>query len=147
MNLSQQLQEHMKQAMRAKDKLRLATIRMVISSVKNEEISKGASLEDSEVLDIVQRELKQRKDSLQEFEKANRHDLAETVRQEIKILERYLPKQLSADELDQIVRQTIEEAGASTKADMGKVMAALMPKVKGRADGKAISKLVQELLS
>lgn len=147
MNLSQQLNDDMKQAMRAKDKFKLSVIRMILSSVKNEKIKKGSELNDSEVLDIVNRELKQRKDSLQEFEDAGRDDLADKIRKEIEIVSNYLPEQLTEEELKSIVTQTIQEVGASSKADMGKVMGALMPKVKGRADGKTVNQMVQELLN
>ncbi len=146
MNLSQQLNEDMKQAMRAKDKFKLSVIRMILASIKNAEIAKGSQLDEGEVLDIVNRELKQRKDSLQDFENAGREDLAENARKEIAIITDYLPEQLTEEELKTIVTQTIQEVGASSKADLGKVMGALMPKVKGRADGKAVNRLVQELL-
>lgn len=147
MNLSQQLSDDMKQAMRAKDKFKLSVIRMILSSVKNEEINKGSKLEDSEVLEIVSRELKQRKDSLQEFKQAGRDDLADKLQLEIEVISNYLPEQLTEEELKSIVTQTIQEVGASSKADMGKVMGALMPKVKGRADGKAVNQMVQGLLN
>ena len=147
MNLSQQLSDDMKQAMRAKDKFKLSVIRMILSSVKNEAINKGSKLEDSEVLEIVSRELKQRKDSLQEFKQAGRDDLADKLQLEIEVISNYLPEQLTEEELKSIVTQTIQEVGASSKADMGKVMGALMPKVKGRADGKAVNQMVQGLLN
>ncbi|MCL6617250.1 MAG: GatB/YqeY domain-containing protein, partial [Anoxybacillus ayderensis] len=95
----------------------------------------------------LSRELKQRKDSLQEFEKAGRTDLVDKVKEEITVLELYMPKQLSEEELVQIVKETIAEVGASSKADMGKVMGAIMPKVKGKADGSLVNKLVQQHLS
>lgn len=146
MSLSERLNDDMKQAMRNQDKFKLSVIRMVRSSIKNLEIDLKRTLNDDEVLDILNRELKQRKDSLQEFEKAGRDDLAESVKAEIEIICEYLPQQLSEEEIKAIVQQTIREIGASSKADMGKVMSALMPKVKGRADGKLVNQTVQQLL-
>lgn len=146
MSLNNQLNEDMKQAMKDKDKFRLSVIRMIRSSIKNSEIDLKRQLDDQEVIDIVNREMKQRRDSLQEFEKAGRQDLADTVKAEIVIISEYLPKQLSEDEIKQIVQDTIAEVGASSKSDMGKVMGALMPKVKGRADGKLVNQWVQQLL-
>jgi uncharacterized protein len=146
MSLSERLNDDMKQAMRNQDKFRLSVIRMIRSAVKNVEIDQRRTLEDSEVLDIVTRELKQRKDSLQEFQKAGRDDLVEDLTKEIAIITDYMPEQLSEAELKGIVEETVREVGAASKADMGKVMSALMPKVKGRADGKLVNQLVQQSL-
>ncbi|GIP48221.1 GatB/YqeY domain-containing protein [Paenibacillus sp. DXFW5] len=146
MNLSERLNEDMKQAMKSQDKFKLSTIRMVRATMKNLEIDLKRTLNDNEVLDILSREIKQRKDALQEFEKAGRDDLAEQVKAEAEILAEYLPEQLSEEEIKVIVQQTIQETGASSKADIGKVMSALMPKVKGRADGKLVNQTVQQLL-
>ncbi|CAM4325796.1 GatB/YqeY domain-containing protein [Paenibacillus phoenicis] len=146
MNLSERLNEDMKQAMKSQDKFKLSTIRMVRATIKNLEIDLKRTLNDNEVLDILSREIKQRKDALQEFEKAGRDDLAEQVKAEAEILAEYLPEQLSEEEIKVIVQQTIQETGASSKADLGKVMSALMPKVKGRADGKLVNQTVQQLL-
>jgi len=147
MSLSERLNEDMKQAMKSQDKFKLSVIRMVRSAIKNIEIDERRTLDDNEVLDILSREIKQRKDSLQEFEKAGRTDLAENLQAEIVVLMEYLPQQLSEEEVKVIVQQTIQEVGASSKADMGKVMGALMPKVKGKADGKLVNQFVQQLLS
>lgn len=146
MNLSEKLNEDMKQAMKNQDKFRLSVIRMIRSSIKNIEIDLRRSLDDQEVIDILNREMKQRKDSLQDFEKAGRNDLAEAVKAEIAIVSEYLPEQLSEEEIKKIVQDTILETGASSKSEMGKVMGALMPKVKGRADGKLVNRWVQQLL-
>jgi uncharacterized protein YqeY len=137
----------MKQAMRSQDKFRLSVIRMVRSSIKNIEIDQRKTLDDQDVLDVLNREIKQRRDSLQEFEKAGRQDLVDQLKQELDILSAYMPKQLSEDEVKVIVQQTIQEVGASSKADMGKVMGALMPKVKGLADGKLVNQIVSQLLA
>jgi uncharacterized protein YqeY len=146
MSLGERLNEDMKQAMKSQDKFKLSVIRMVRSSIKNQEIDLKRTLDDNEVLDILSREIKQRKDSLQEFEKAGRNDLVEGLQAELAILAEYQPQQLTEEEVKAIVQETIEQVGASSKADMGKVMTALMPKVKGRADGKTVNQLVQQLL-
>lgn len=146
MNLSERLNDDMKQAMKSQEKFKLTTIRMVRAAIKNLEIDLKRPLEDSEVLDILSREIKQRKDSLQEFDKAGRDDLAKDVAAEIEIISVYLPQQLTEEEIKVIVQQTIQETGASSKAEMGKVMSALLPKVKGRADGKLVNTFVQQFL-
>lgn len=146
MSLAERLNDDMKQAMKAQDKFRLSTIRMVRASVKNQEIELRRPLEDNEVLEILSREVKQRKDSLQEFTKAGRDDLTKDLEAEIAIIAQYLPEQLTEEEIKAIVTQTIQETGASSKADMGKLMGALMPKVKGRADGKLVNQIVQQSL-
>ncbi|AIQ37316.1 MULTISPECIES: GatB/YqeY domain-containing protein [Paenibacillus] len=146
MNLSERLNEDMKQAMKSKDKFTLSTIRMVRSTIKYLEIDLKRTLDDNEVLDILSREIKQRKDALQEFESAGRDELAASTKAEIEIIIKYLPEQLSEEEIKVIVQQTIQETGASSKSEMGKVMSALMPKVKGRADGKLVNQAVQQFL-
>ena len=146
MNLSERLNEDMKQAMKSRDKFRLSTIRMVRSTIKYLEIDLKRTLDDNEVLDILSREIKQRKDALQEFEAAGREELAASTKAEIEIIIQYLPEQLSEEEIKVIVQQTIQETGASSKSEMGKVMSALMPKVKGRADGKLVNQAVQQFL-
>ncbi|MNH97336.1 glutamyl-tRNA(Gln) amidotransferase subunit E [compost metagenome] len=146
MNLSERLNEDMKQAMKSKDKFTLSTIRMVRSTIKYLEIDLKRTLDDNEVLDILSREIKQRKDALQEFESAGRDELAASTKAEIEIIMKYLPDQLSEEEIKVIVQQTIQETGASSKSEMGKVMSALMPKVKGRADGKLVNQAVQQFL-
>ncbi|MDQ0058372.1 MULTISPECIES: GatB/YqeY domain-containing protein [Paenibacillus] len=146
MNLSERLNDDMKQAMKDKDKFKLSTIRMMRAAMKNLEIDLKRPLEDTEVLDILSREIKQRKDSLQEFKKAGRDDLVTDLAAEIEIISQYLPEQLTEEEIKAIVTQTIQELGASSKADMGKVMGALLPKTKGRADGKLVNQFVQQFL-
>lgn len=147
MTLSEQLNEDMKQAMRNQDKFKLSVIRMVRSSIKNQEIDLKRILDDHEVLDILTREIKQRKDALTDFEKAGRDDLVENLHKEVAIIAAYMPQQLTEEEVKAIILETIQEVGASTKADMGKVMSALMPKVKGRSEGKLVNHLVQQQLS
>ncbi|WP_282154788.1 GatB/YqeY domain-containing protein [Cytobacillus gottheilii] len=147
MSLLERLNEDMKQAMRNKEKDKLTVIRMIKASIQNEAIKLGRELSGDEELTVLSREVKQRKDSLHEFEKAGREDLVEKIRTELQYVELYMPKQLTEEELSDIVKETIEETGAASKADMGKVMAAIMPKVKGKADGSIINKLVQQHLS
>ncbi|RYL91573.1 GatB/YqeY domain-containing protein [Sporolactobacillus sp. THM7-4] len=147
MNLVDRLTTDMKQAMRAKDKVRLSVIRMIKTSMQNESIKLGRELSDDEALSVLTRELKQRKDSLQEFENAGRQDLVDEVSKEIEIVQSYMPEQLSDDELQSIIEETISEVGAKSKADIGKVMKAVMPKIKGRADGSSVNRLVRSQLN
>lgn len=146
MSLLEQLDQDMKSALKNKEKTKLSVIRMLRSSIKKEEIDKRHALNDDEVLEVIVREIKQRKDSLSQYENAGREDLAQKEKEEIEILESYLPEQLSEEEVRSLVQQVIQEVGATSKADMGKVMGAIMPKVKGKADGRVINRLVQELL-
>ncbi|WP_096201313.1 GatB/YqeY domain-containing protein [Bacillus sp. FJAT-45350] len=147
MSLLDRLNQDMKEAMKNKDKQKLSVIRMVKSSLQNEQIKFGRELTEDDSLTVLNRELKQRKDSLHEFEKAGREDLAAQLQNELAILEHYMPEQLSEEEVSTIVKETIGEVGATSKADMGKVMGAIMPKVKGKADGGLVNRLVQQHLS
>jgi uncharacterized protein len=147
MSLLNDLNQDMKQAMKDKNKQKLSVIRMLKASLQNEAIKQGRELNEEEELTVLVREMKQRKDSLQEFEKAGRDDLVAGLQDEIAVLTPYLPKQLTEEELSEIVAQTISETGAASKADMGKVMGALMPKVKGKADGGLVNRIVQQQLS
>ena len=147
MNFLDRLNHDLKEAMRSKDKVRLSVIRMVKGAMQNEAIQfKKDMLTEDEALTVLLREVKQRKDSLQEFEKANRQDLAAKLQEELQILDEYMPEQLSEDELREIVSQAIEETGATSKKDIGKVMSYVLPKVKGEADGGIVNKIVQQLL-
>ena len=137
----------MKEAMKAKDRERLTTIRMIKSALQNEEIDKGRELEADEELAILSREKKQRLESYEEFEKAGRTDLMDKLDDEIAIVDKYLPEQLSEDEIRDLVDETIEEVGAESMKDMGDVMSNVMPKVQGRADGSQVNALVRERLS
>lgn len=147
MSSIERLDEDMKLAMKNKDKFKLTVIRTVRSAIKNVEIDTRRDLSDSEVIDILNREIKLRRDAMKEFEAAGRLDLSEPLSQEIEILLAYVPKQLSETELESIVQETISEVGATGKADIGKVMPVLMQKVKGIADGKLVNQLVQKHLS
>lgn len=141
------LNQDMKQAMKNKDKETLSVIRMVKASIQNESIKLGKdTLSEDEELTILSREVKQRKDSLQEFKNAGREDLVEKTEKELEILEQYLPKQLSDEELTSIIQETIKEVDAGSMKDMGKVMGSVMPKVKGQADGTKIKQIVEQQL-
>ncbi|WP_163537791.1 GatB/YqeY domain-containing protein [Gracilibacillus sp. YIM 98692] len=141
------LNQDMKQAMKDKDKVKLSVIRMVKASIQNEAINlKKDALSEKEEITVLARELKQRNDSLQEFKEAGREDLVGKLEEEIRILKEYMPEQLSEEELEELVVQTIKEVQAQSKKDMGKVMSALMPKVKGKAEGSKVNQLVQKHL-
>ncbi len=148
MGLLERLNDDLKQAMRNKEKEKLSVIRMLKASLQNETIKLGRSdLTNDEELTILSREVKQRKDSLREFENADRQDLADKIHSELAIIDEYLPQQLSEDELSLLVKKAVEQTNSSSKADMGKVMAVLIPQTKGKADGALVSKLVQQHLS
>lgn len=148
MSLLDRLNDDMKQAMKNKEKEKLTTIRMVKSALQNEGIKlQQQPLSEEAELTVLTRELKQRKDSLLEFEKAGREDLVDKIKGEIEVLEVYLPQQLSEEELTAVIKQAIADTGAASKADMGKVMGAVIPKVKGKADGSLVNKLVSQLLA
>lgn len=149
MTLRNRLTEDMKLAMKDKEagKLKLSVIRMVRSAAKYLEIDRHKELDDNELLEVVAKEVKMRKDSLEEFRKANRPELLATLEQEIAILIEYLPEQMGEPEVRALVAQAVADAQASSPKDMGKVMAILMPKVKGRADGKLVNSLVKEMLN
>ena len=147
MSLSERLTEDMKTAMKEQDKFKLTVIRTARAAVKNVEIDTRKELSDAEIIDIINREIKMRRDSLQEFEGAGRTDLSEPLRTEIEILLAYVPTQLTEAELEEVVLATIAEAGATSKAEMGKVMGLLVPKIKGIGDSRLANQLVQKHLS
>ena len=148
MSIKDQLTEDMKQAMKDREagKLRLTVIRMVRANIKNVEINDKKELNDEEVLAVLMKEVKMRQDSLTEFEKAGRSELAEQAKAEIEILQKYLPEPLSDDELRAMVAEAIAETGDEGPKAIGKLMPAVMAKAKGRADGKRINQMVRELL-
>ena len=147
MSLLGRLNDDMKQAMKNKQKEKLTVIRMVKAALQNEGIKLQHTLTEEEEITVLAREVKQYKDSLLEFKKAGREDLVNKLQSEIQILSAYLPKQLTEEELVDIIKQVISEVGATSKADMGKVMTAVMPKVKGKTDGSLVNKLVIQLLA
>ena len=146
MSLLEQLTSDMKEAMKAKDKVTLGVVRMVKASVSNEQIKLGHDLTADEELAVLAREMKQRVEEMESYKDADRADLAEEIQGQIDVLKRYMPAQMSEEEVVAIVKETIAEVGASSKADLGKVMGALMPKVKGKADGKLVNTTVHSLL-
>lgn len=146
MSLLESLQKDMVAAMKAKDKAKLSTVRMLKAAVTNEQINVGHDLTSDEEVSVLSRELKQRKDSLEEFKAAGRDQAVADLEAEIAVVESYLPEQLSVDEVKAVVEETIKAVGATSKADFGKVMGVLMPKLKGKADGKLVNATVKELL-
>ena len=148
MGLREQLREDLKTAMRAQDATRRGTIRMLEAAIKNAEIEKrGQQLEDSDILAILQRQLKQRHDSIEQFERGGRQDLADIERAEIEVIQAYLPEQLSEDDIEAAAQRIIDQTGASGPGDRGKVMGPLMQELRGKADGSAVNAVVSRLLS
>lgn len=142
------LNSEIKEAMKARNKERLTTLRSLLSEAKNIAIDdKRREASSDDLLKAVIKGIKQRKDSIEQYEEAGRDDLAEVEKFELAILEEFQPKQMSEEEIEAVVTETIAAVGASSKADMGKVMGALMPKVKGKADGSLVSKIVNQKLS
>lgn len=146
MSLKEVLQQDLKTAMKEKDSIRKNVVTMMRAAILQIEKDKKIELDDEGVIEVIAKGVKQRKDSIPEFEKGNRQDLIENINKEIDILMAYLPQQLSDDEVSRIVADTIIEVGAQSVKDMGRVMSALMPKVKGRADGKLVNILVKQQL-
>ena len=146
MSFKNQLNDSLKDAMKSGDEVRKRTVRMALASIKQAEVDKRIELDDAAVTSILQKEFKNRHESLEEARKANRADLIEANEAEIRVLEAFLPKAMPAEELRAIVQAAITETGASAPADMGKVMKAVMPKVAGRAPNDMISAPVRELL-
>lgn len=147
-SLRERLRDDLKDAMRARDAVRRDTIRLVEAAIKNVEIEKrGAELSDQDVQAILQRQVKQRQDSIEQYEQANRPDLAAGERAEIAVIEVYLPQQLSRAEIEAAARAAIDQLGATGPVDRGKVMGRLMSELRGKADGAMVNAVVGELLS
>ncbi|MEZ4601528.1 MAG: GatB/YqeY domain-containing protein [Syntrophotaleaceae bacterium] len=147
MSLKERLNDAMKEAMKAKDSLRLSTIRLIRSAIKNREIDARQELDDAGVIDVLSSLVKQRKESAQVYRDNQRPELAEKEEAELAILQEYLPAQLSLEELGTLIDETIAELGASSQKDMGRVMKVVSAQTKGRADGKVVSEMVKERLS
>ncbi len=147
MDIKTQLNESVKDAMKSGDEVRKRTLRMVLAAVKQVEVDKQTQLEDLAIVALIQKEIKNRREAIEEAKKANRPDLIEENEVEIKVLEAYLPKAMPAEELRALVQAAIAETGASAPSDMGKVMKIVMPKVAGRAPNDMISSAVKELLT
>ena len=146
MTIKAQLNESMKDAMKSGDELRKRTIRMALAAVKQAEVDKRIELDDTAVMGLLQKEVKNRREALEEAKKANRADLIEANESEIEVLQRFLPKAMPAEELRALVQASIAETGAASPADMGKVMKNVMPRVAGRAPNDMVSATVRELL-
>ncbi|MBR2708558.1 MAG: GatB/YqeY domain-containing protein [Bacilli bacterium] len=142
-----QILEDLKSAMKAQDKLKLSVIRMVKSSIQMEELNKKRELTDEEVIDVISKQIKTRKDSINEFTKGGRDDLVESTSKEIEILSAYLPEQLTEEELNNIIDKVFEEVKPSSPKDMGKVMKTVTPLVKGKADMGMVSSIIKNKLN
>ncbi len=147
MSLKEQLADDLKDAIRQRDEARKIAIRMSTWAIKNAEVEKGAALSDADVLALIGREAKQRRESIAEFEKADRQDLVAKEKAELSVLQSYLPAQMSRDEIAQAAREVISEVGAGGPGDKGKVMPVLIGRLAGRAEGREINEVVTELLA
>ncbi len=143
MSLLQRIDDDLKTALKSGDKIAVSTLRFIKSVLKNREIGKGAPLTDEDVIDVLTTLVKQRRESIEGFRRGGRADLVEKEERELAIIKSYLPEELSEEELSRLIKETIEETGAVSVREMGKVMKALMPKVKGRADGRKVSEMVK----
>ena len=145
--LLKKLQDEMKAAMKSGQRDRLSVIRMLISEIKKVQIDKKKELSDEEIIEVLQRYAKQRKESIKQYREAGREDLAQKEEFELGVVQEFLPQPLSQEELEKIIDETIAELGASSMKDMGRVMKAVLDKVKGRADGATVSAIVKNKLS
>jgi len=145
--LRQKLSDDLKQAMRGGDKVRRSVIRLVMAAIRNAEIARQAALDDTDILGIIAKEVRQRRESIEAFRQGNRHDLVAQEEAELTILNEYLPQQMTREEIIIAARQVIEGVGAQGPGDKGKVMPQLIAQLKGRADGREINTVVTELLT
>ncbi len=146
MNIQKSLDQAFKEAMKARDDVAKRTLRMVRAAIKNAEIDRGAPLEEAAILAILQKEVKTRRETIAEAQKAGRADMVADTEAEIAVLQKFLPQPLTEAELETLVREAIAEAGAVSPAQMGQVMRLLMPRLQGRADGRQASQMVRRLL-
>jgi len=146
MSLKEELNEAVKQALKAGDDAKKTTLRGALAAIKQVEVDQQKELDEGDIVGVLQKEVKSRRESIADAEKAGRDDLKQAAEAEIVMLEAFLPKGLSPEELEAIVKEVIAEVGASSMADMGKVMGAVMPKIKGRAEGGEINQIVRQLL-
>ena len=146
MSLQEKLNTDLKAAMRARDELRMLVLRSLLSSMNYAEIAKQKKLDDGGVIEVIGREIKQRRESIEAYEKGNRKDLADKEKAEMAVLQDYMPAQMSGEEITAIVEKVIAEVGARGPGDKGKVMQKLMPQVKGKADGSEVNNIVTGLL-
>lgn len=146
MTLKERITEDMKSAMRAKDKDRLKTIRLILAAVKQQEVDNQSEVDDTAILAILDKLVKQRRESIKQYDDAGRDDLSIIEQEEVKVIQDYLPEQLSQSEIDVLVKEAVSATGAESMRDMGKVMAYIKPKAQGRADMGAISALIKSNL-
>ena len=147
MSLKSRIQDDIKTAMRARERERLGCLRLITAAIKQKEVDERVELEDAAVLAVLDKMVKQRRESLEQYESAGRSDLAGQERWELELIATYLPEQLGADELNTLIGEAVESVGATSMRDMGAVMAKLRPQVQGRADMKAVSTAVREMLN
>lgn len=147
MNLNDRIMNDLKEAMKNKDSFKLGVIRMAKGAIQLEKINKKRDLNDEEVIDVISKQIKLRKDSINEFEKAGRNDLADTTKKEIEVLNEYMPEQLSSEEVNKIIDEAFAKVNPTSQKDMGLVMKEVTPKVKGKADMGEVSKIIKEKLS
>jgi uncharacterized protein YqeY len=146
MSIKQELQNALSVAMKAKDEISKQTIRLVLSSIKLAEVEAGSEIDNARILTILQKEVKTREDAIEDAKMAQREDLIEKAKSEIKILNRFLPQQMDEDELKALAKEIINETGATSMRDMGKIMKIMIPRLEGRASAQDASKVVRELL-
>lgn len=144
--LFENIQEQLKQAMLEKSEVKVGTLRLLVSEIRNTQIAKGHELSDEEILEVAAKEAKKRKESIISFRQAGREELAQKEEAELKVLEGYLPEQMTDEELTKIVEETINEVGAFSMSDMGKVIGVVMEKVKGKSDGSRVSEIAKSKL-
>ena len=147
MSLQEQISAALKDAMRARDEVKMATLRLVLTAIKNREKEARSLLEDQEVISVITTQIKQRRESIEQYRQAGREDLAQTEESELQILQGYMPEQVSEEEISSTLDEIIAEVGAASMKDMGKVMKAAMAKLAGKAEGGAINAMVKEKLS
>ncbi|MEE9121631.1 MAG: GatB/YqeY domain-containing protein [Syntrophobacteria bacterium] len=147
MSLQEQISAALKDAMRARDEVKMATLRLVLTAIKEREKEARSLLEDQEVISVITSQIKQRRESIEQYRKADREDLAQTEESELQILQGYMPEQVSEEEISNTLDEIIAEVGAVSMKDMGKVMKAAMAKLAGKADGQAINAMVKTKLS
>ena len=146
MNTKERLRLDMKESLKAGEKLRLSTIRIMLSEIGNAEIAKRDELSEEEMVTVVTREAKRRKEAIEEYGKAGRQDLVDKESFEYSVIESYLPRQLEETEIRRMIEEAVEETGASSPGDLGKVMSAVMPRLKGKADGRTVNLMAREIL-
>lgn len=145
-SLKRRINQDAKEALKSKDTLTLSVLRMLKSEIRYKEIERGSELSDDDVISVLSTAIKKRKDSIQQFEKGGRDDLASKEKEELAVVIKYMPEQVSEEELSQIISQAISEEGATGASDLGKVMKLVMPKIRGRADGKKVNQMVSSQL-